>query len=367
MEADPEGGERLTALGEHLAELPLHPRQGKLVVLGAAFGEARVADDALTIAAALSSRSPFLNPHERRQEVDQLRSKWARALAPAAGMQSDHLAVVAAYEAWSSVPRHGRLDFAKAHLLSNRTLQAMGAMKRSLLEHLSAAGLVRRGLRARDIEAAGRGDSDGCYALLARCGTLGGPRVDEKRRPKLLAALLCAALCPNVVHVTEGAGRKTKAQASGGVMLGEGAKLMIRERASEAPVQVKIHASSVHGGDARKDGVGSPYLVYNELVKTGETVRVRDVTPVPPLAMLLFGGSLEADAAEPGMLSVCGWLRLRAPPQAREVLVRVREGLDATLRRKIDAARSRPGAGGGAAADDADAVGALLEAVVALL
>lgn len=66
--------EALTALGHHLAQLPLEPRLGKLLLLGAALG---CLSPALTMAAVMSHRSPFSTPLERRDEADRAR----RALA----------------------------------------------------------------------------------------------------------------------------------------------------------------------------------------------------------------------------------------------------------------------------------------------
>ncbi|KAH8053103.1 hypothetical protein JL722_9769 [Aureococcus anophagefferens] len=60
--------EQLTELGALLARLPVDARLGKLVVLAACSDGCL--DDALTIAAALGNRSPFLSPMERREEAD---------------------------------------------------------------------------------------------------------------------------------------------------------------------------------------------------------------------------------------------------------------------------------------------------------
>jgi ATP-dependent RNA helicase DHX36 len=71
--------------------MPLEPRVGKILIYGALLG---CIDPALTIAAAMSlSRSPFLTPHERRQEAATARADFVRD-------RSDHLALLRAYEAW---------------------------------------------------------------------------------------------------------------------------------------------------------------------------------------------------------------------------------------------------------------------------
>jgi hypothetical protein len=64
----------LTPLGVHLASLPVDCRLGKLLLLGAVFG---CADEALTIAATLSQRSPFLCPAERRAAADAAKLSFA--------------------------------------------------------------------------------------------------------------------------------------------------------------------------------------------------------------------------------------------------------------------------------------------------
>ena len=51
--------ENLTPLGYHLAQLPLEPHVGKLVILAAIFS---VVDPVLTIAASLSYKDPFVVP-----------------------------------------------------------------------------------------------------------------------------------------------------------------------------------------------------------------------------------------------------------------------------------------------------------------
>ena len=95
--------EALTPLGELLAKLPLDPRLGKLLLMGSAFG---VLDEALTIAAALANRSPFLSPIEARGQADASRRAFAR------GTQSDYLAVLNAYEMFDSLGGSERCDCA---------------------------------------------------------------------------------------------------------------------------------------------------------------------------------------------------------------------------------------------------------------
>ena len=110
--------EDLTPLGVHLSTLPIDARLGKLILLGTIFG---VTDESLIISAALSTRSPFLSPHEERQKGEENRKRWAKK----AGVSSDHIAVLAAYVAWDSMQGSSEEKFAfcRQNLLGAKTLQ----------------------------------------------------------------------------------------------------------------------------------------------------------------------------------------------------------------------------------------------------
>lgn len=69
---DPE--EELTPLGRHLAQLPVDVRIGKLLLLGAMF---ECLAPICTIAAALSFKSPFVAPIDRREQADLARRSFA--------------------------------------------------------------------------------------------------------------------------------------------------------------------------------------------------------------------------------------------------------------------------------------------------
>jgi ATP-dependent RNA helicase DHX57 len=64
----------LTALGHHLAALPVDVRIGKLMLFGAIFG---CVDSALTMAACLSFKSPFVSPFSKRDEADRIKQQFA--------------------------------------------------------------------------------------------------------------------------------------------------------------------------------------------------------------------------------------------------------------------------------------------------
>lgn len=67
--------EDLTPLGFQLARLPLDVFLGKLVLFGSVF---RCLDASITIAAILSSKSPFSAPFGARAQADQVRLSFRR-------------------------------------------------------------------------------------------------------------------------------------------------------------------------------------------------------------------------------------------------------------------------------------------------
>lgn len=68
-------GEDLTPLGIQLARLPLDVFLGKLILLGSIF---KCLDAVITVAAILSSKSPFVAPFGSRNQADTIRQSYRR-------------------------------------------------------------------------------------------------------------------------------------------------------------------------------------------------------------------------------------------------------------------------------------------------
>ena len=362
MEKDGDG-ERLTALGHHLARLPTDVRLGKLCLLGAIFG---VVDESLTIAAILSHRSLFASPPagDDREAADAAKAGFA------GDQQSDHLAALAAYSQFDALPGAAKYSFARKHLLSIPTLQGVGAMKRRLLELLSDVGMVPSGLDARRVESIGRraGGSDGVAAALQHLSSERAPRARPAPRSSgataanasakaafdvahalqtkgpLLKALLCAALYPQLL-IAEDAGAGGGGAKGGGKGAGRGGmrhdgrppRLLAREGATDTLTSVRLHPSSVIASTTRFE---SRYLVYAERVRTTQ-VFVRDASPVSAYALMLFGGRLNtqrlASQAEDTvrLLIVDDFIRFRVRPNVEALVVEARRQLASLLRAKL--------------------------------
>ncbi|KAF2147405.1 uncharacterized protein K452DRAFT_282402 [Aplosporella prunicola CBS 121167] len=127
--------EELTALGRQLAKLPLDANLGKLALLASIFG---CVDVAITIAAILSSKDPFLTPLGARQRADSVRLGFRRG-------DSDLLTAYNAYTTWRKIcttPGQSEFQFCQKNFLSRQNLSNIEDLKSQLMGSLVEAGFV---------------------------------------------------------------------------------------------------------------------------------------------------------------------------------------------------------------------------------
>uniref|UniRef100_A0A672N0A8 RNA helicase n=1 Tax=Sinocyclocheilus grahami TaxID=75366 RepID=A0A672N0A8_SINGR len=287
--------ESLTPLGWHLACLPVDVRIGKLMLLGAIF---RCLDPALTIAASLAFKSPFVSPWDKREEANEKKLGFSLA-------NSDHLALLQAYKGWCNATQSGfkaGYQYCRENFLSIRGLQEIACLKRQFAELLSDIGFVKDGLKARVIEKMSSKGSDG---VLEATGYEANLNSDNT---KLMSAMLCAALYPNVVQVRSPQG-KYKLTSKGAMKMQPKAEELRFMTKSDGAVH--IHPSSVNFSVRHYD---SPYLVYHEKVKTSR-VFLRDCSMVCVYPMVLFGGGQVSVELQRGEFIISlddGWIKFAA-------------------------------------------------------
>ncbi|RKP07362.1 P-loop containing nucleoside triphosphate hydrolase protein, partial [Thamnocephalis sphaerospora] len=129
--------EALTPLGEHLAKLPIDVRLAKMLVYATVF---RCLDPILTIAAAMSFKSIFVQSYDRQREVDTATNAFRMG-------DSDMLTRYNAYCAWyvtqTTKKRMIPIEFCRRNYLDQQTLQMVEDTKRQLLGLLISSGLVK--------------------------------------------------------------------------------------------------------------------------------------------------------------------------------------------------------------------------------
>ena len=161
--------ENLTPLGYHLAKLPLDARTGKMVLLSSIFG---CIDPIASIAASLSFKDAFYRPLNKEKEVARIKKRFA------GDSQSDHLMLANVMGRWKSIEnRQAQYNFCRENFLNNTTLNQLDNMKGQFCDLLYNA----RFLPSNNIsdQRSNRNSSN----------------------KKLLKALICAGLFPNIAYV----------------------------------------------------------------------------------------------------------------------------------------------------------------------
>ncbi|XP_059620655.1 putative ATP-dependent RNA helicase DHX57 [Phlebotomus argentipes] len=307
--------QNLTALGHHLATLPVDVRIGKLMLFGAIF---QCVDSVLTIAACLSHKSPFVAPFSKKAEADSRKRELAV-------LNSDHLTVLRAYQRWREANKRSKYSgrcFAEENFLSTSTLEMLVEIKQQFLELLVSIGFIPIHLSG----SRGRKLQDNVLELTGAEMNANGDNF------RLLTGILCAALYPNVIKVLTP--EKNFIMSMGGAVprVAQPSELRFKTRDDG---YVAIHPSSVNSVVGH---FSFPFLVFQEKVKTSR-IFVRESTMVPLLPLVLFSGSdvtIELHGGDFIILLEDGWIMLQAANLAVAEMVKcLRKELVQLLEQKI--------------------------------
>eukprot|EP00057_Strongylocentrotus_purpuratus_P028270 XP_011682744.1 PREDICTED: putative ATP-dependent RNA helicase DHX57 [Strongylocentrotus purpuratus] len=310
----------LTPLGYHLASLPVDVRIGKLMLFGAIF---QCLDPVLTIAASLSFRSPFMAPFDKRDQADKKRQEFAVG-------NSDHLTLLRAYTGWTTaIERSNYFSYRFCHenFLSVKTLQMIASMKHQFAELLSSIGFVSLNLTGRQMDRRSNGYGD---MIIKSCDNQINVNASND---KLVVAVLCAALYPNVVQVLTPEAKYTQSSAGAVPMNPKAQEIKFKTKDDG---YVSVHPKSVNFGVRHFE---SPYLVFLEKVKTSK-VYIRDCSMVSVYPLLLFGGcelKIDLKAGEFIISLDNGWIQFRVKSiEVGELMRTLRKELDQLLADKIN-------------------------------
>ncbi|CDO71572.1 hypothetical protein BN946_scf184911.g42 [Trametes cinnabarina] len=128
----------LTSLGHVLLQLPVDPRLGRLVLLGSLF---RCLDAAITLAAIMGAREPFVAPMHVKAEAQARKNSWTPE-----EFRSDLLAALRAYREWWTLQSQGMYisanRFCQDNFLSKPTLLNIAKVKDHLLKALYDVGVI---------------------------------------------------------------------------------------------------------------------------------------------------------------------------------------------------------------------------------
>ena len=190
-----DNAQNLTPLGRVLLQLPVDVQVGRLVLYGSFF---RCLDQALTLAALMTNREPFVSPMHLKAEAGAAKNSWTPT-----EFRSDALAALRAYNAWWSMQSRGEYvsanRFCSDNFLSKPTLLMVDRIKKQLLTSLQHAGVLDVSA-GENVELWGRGREVTVPAKL---------NVNGDSQP-LLAALIAIALQPKFAIRTSESTFRTK-------------------------------------------------------------------------------------------------------------------------------------------------------------
>jgi len=320
----------LTPLGMHLAGIPAPPTIGKVLVMGSILG---CRSAALAMATGMSvGRSPFLRMDNRfrsnreEESVEDMRRRHVieerEELFKSVG-NSDHAMLAAVYSKWNNAPKGGggRKRVCDQLGLAFNGMRDVDQLVRQLDSSLSSAGYVpsseadRNSNSWRIIRAC-------AVAALAPSHTVRVQRPSTKYAETAEGALEKDGKARELkFFIRSSIGENTQVEGGGSV----------NTRYHGVPEErVFVHPSSFNFSIGN---YACSWLVYHELVRTSKPF-LRDATECSAYALLLFGGTLEVQAAN-GLIVVEGWTRLQANARIGALIGGLRQKMDELLTRKI--------------------------------
>lgn len=267
--------EELTVLGQYLAMLPMEPKLGKMLILGAIFN---CLEPVLTIVAGLSVRDPFLAPMDKKDLAEAAKSQFSHDY-------SDHLALVRAFEGWKDAERGlAGYEYCWKNFLSAPSMKVIDSLRKEFLSLLKDTGLV---------------DCD-----TSICNAWG-------RDERLIRAVICYGLYPGISSIVQN---------------GKSSSLKTMEDG-----QVFLYSNSVN---ARESEIPYPWLVFNEKMKVN-SVFLKDSTAVSDSVLLLFGGSISQGEIDGHLKMMGGYLEFFMNPSVADMYQCIRRELDELIQNKL--------------------------------
>ncbi|XP_031265566.1 DExH-box ATP-dependent RNA helicase DExH5, mitochondrial isoform X3 [Pistacia vera] len=267
--------EDLTALGRYLTVLPMEPKLGKMLILGAIF---KCLEPVLTIVAGLSVRDPFLAPVDKRDLAEAAKSQFSHD-------HSDHLALVRAYEGWKAAERDlAGYDYCWKNFLSFQSMKAIDSLRDEFFSLLKDTGLAD------------------CNTTMCNAWSY-----DDH----LIRAVICYGLYPGICSVVNNVKSFSLKTMEDG--------------------QVLLYSNSIN---ARESEIPYPWLVFNEKIKVN-SVFLRDSTAVCDSVLLLFGGSIFQGDADGQLKMMGGYLEFFMEPAVSDIYQCLRRELDELIQKKL--------------------------------
>jgi ATP-dependent RNA helicase DHX29 len=274
-------GERLTPLGLHLAKLPVDVRIGKMMIFGVLFC---CIEPVLTIAASLSSKSPFL---EFFNDDASAKAKQRQFF----DSDSDFITYVRLWEAFSnnSGTTTAAKKFCRDNFLNFVALREIGDSRRQFVDLLCSIGFLDRS----DVRKLKQ-----------------SPFNRHAKKHELVHAVCAAGFYPNIARM-------------------DLSPTMSIESLWHKKERLYFHSKSVNSSKKRFQS-SDRWIVFHE--KFGSTYRtsVAKTAFIHPIVLCLFGGSVIVKHTQ-RLVVVDEWIEIKMAAQVGVFLRQIRSELDLLL------------------------------------
>ncbi|KIM34405.1 hypothetical protein M408DRAFT_303614 [Serendipita vermifera MAFF 305830] len=303
--------EEITGLGRYLAQLPTDVSLGKFLLMATVL---KCLDPALTIAAALSSKSPFVTPFGKEDEAERQKASF-RIVSD----NSDFLTIHNAFATWRRACANGQSvarTLCRKSFLSYQNLQQIEEIRQQYLSYLVDSSLIR---------------VDRAYER-----ELSRARYNQNRgKPRFI-------MVPNEYDVHSTTGKVSLINAA--IIAGLYPKVLIIDSGKNGAQQMRtlgnnqrtyFHPSSVNFGRKPLDvSSGANCLVYFTLMHS-KKLYAWETGPVDDLSMVLLCGDLSSKS-----LVLDRKIKYRTDPRSAVALKHLRERLQRILHNKFKGGRT---------------------------
>lgn len=274
--------QQLTPLGFHLAQLPMDPQTGKMILLGAIFS---CLDPVLSVAASLSFKDAFVVPLGKEEIVDKIKRKLAGE------SRSDHFLMANVMLKWENSTNPN--EFCYRNFLSESTLKMLHVHKKQFAQHLHEMNFIQ----TPNIKDSGANKNSGNEALVR--------------------AVICAGLYPNVA------------------MLKNLQKDCVILRTHQEN-HVELHLKSVN---SKCQNFKYQWMVFHMKMKSGK-VNLYDSSMVSPLSLVFFGKNLNhgvdiINGLEIDLIAVDRMIKFHCDKRTYLIVKKLKEGLNQFLAYKV--------------------------------
>ncbi|KAK0534954.1 hypothetical protein OC834_001687 [Tilletia horrida] len=319
---------KLTSLGLVLLQLPVDTFMGKFCLYGAFF---RCLDPAVTLAAILTNRDPFMAPIMLKAQADAVKASWCPP-----GFRSDALTVLRAYYAWWDLQGRGNYvaanRFCSDNFLSKSTLLQVQQVKEHLFQSMEKAGVIRAVLGEQADSYGGGGASYGRPSW-GRYEASSPELNVNSDKPPLLAALIAMSAAPNfAIRTSEKSSYRTSQDKS---CLMHAGSLCHKKFTKDDPSLQKGETELIAFGEKTRNTSG-----VTATSNSNPSTMLRMCTRIDPLSYLLFG-SYDIRVDHRG-LKCDGWLPVTGNIDALDDVERLKAVLNVCMLRVFQGIGKRP-------------------------